>query len=436
MAKRFEDHEITVQITDAEHCTKDVCIEIAPDRFKSEKERVLRDMAKEVSMPGFRKGKVPQDVVERRFAEEIHSEAIKSLLPLAYEHVVASTGLEPISDPHFHDVKAEEGRPVTFTIHFEVAPRLAISDYRGIKVEKTEPSVTDEEIDEVVKSLQQRAADYEKVERAAAAGDIAVLDFGPVGLDGAVDEAKRVKSYPVQLGSGQIFPEFEQGVTGKKAEDTGTVEIQYPADYEPERLAGRKVAYKFVVREVRERRVPELGDAFAAKIDGRFKTMADLRADVRQRLIEEKEKEEERRRQERAVDLVLERNRFDIPASMVARFKEELAKEDEERRRAVGVGPEEDEERKKQISELFDRVATRNIKRYFLFEHIAEKERVDVTSAEIDAELEKIAADSGEPLEEIKKVVKGDRERMSNLRHRIFERKIFEIILGTAGAQS
>ena len=436
MAKRFEDNEITVQINDAEHCMKDVCVEIAPDRFKSEKERVLREMIKEVALPGFRKGKVPPDVVEKRFSEEIHSEAIKSLLPLAYEHVVTSEGLEPISDPHFHDVKAEEGRPVTFRIHIEVVPNLAIADYRGVKVDKGEVSVTEEEIDEVVKSLQQRAADYEKVERAAAAGDVVVLDFGPVAADGTVDEAKRVKSYPVQLGSGQIFPEFEQAVTGKAQEETGSVEIQYPPDYKPERLAGRKVAYKFVVREVRERRVPEVNDAFAAKIDSRFKTIPDLRADVRVRLTGEKEKEEERRREERAVDLILERNPFDVPASMRERFKEELAKEDAERRRAVGVGPEEDEERKKQIAELFERVATRNIKRYFLFEHIAEKERIEVASAEVDAELQKIAEESGEPFEEIKKVVKEDRDRMSNLRHRIFERKIFQIILGGAEAAS
>lgn len=434
MARKFEDNEITVQISDAEHCSKDVCVEIAHDRFKSEKERLLREMIKEVSLPGFRKGKVPADVVEKRFSEEIQSEAIKSLLPLAYEHVVTSEGLEPISDPHFDDIKAEEGHPVTFRIHIEVVPNLAIGDYRGIKVEKTEVSVKDEEIDEVVKSLQQRAADYEKVERPAAAGDVVVLDFGPVASDGTVDEAKRVKSYPVQLGAGQIFPEFEQAVTGKAPEETGSVEIQYPLDYKPERLAGRKVAYKFVVREVRERKVPEVNDALASKIDSRFKTIADLRADVRVRLIGEKEKEEERRREERAVDLILDRNPFDVPRSMRDRFKEELAKEDEERRRAVGVGPEENEERKKQIAELFDRVAVRNIKRYFLFEHIAEKERIEVTNAEVDAKLQKMAEESGEPLEEIKKVVQEDRDRLSNLKHRIFERKIFEIILGRAEA--
>ncbi len=434
MARKFEDNEISVQITDAEHCTKDICVEIAPDRFKSERERVLREMIKEVALPGFRKGKVPADVVEKRFSEEIHSEAIKSLLPLAYEHVVTSQGLEPIADPHFHDVKAEEGRPVSFRIHIEVVPNLAIGDYRGIKVEKNEVAVTEEEIDEVVKSLQQRAADYEKVERPAAAGDVVVLDFGPVAGDGTVDEAKRVKSYPVQLGAGQIFPEFEQAVTGKALEETGSVEIQYPLDYKPERLAGRKVGYKFVVREVRERKVPEVNDAFAEKVDSRFKTLNDLRADVRVRLTGEKEKEEERRREERAVDLILDRNAFDVPGSMRDRFKEELVKEDEERRRAVGVGPEEDEERKKQIAELFDRVAVRNIKRYFLFEHIAEKERIEVTSAEVDAELQKIAEESGESLEEIKKVLQEDRDRLSNLKHRIFERKIFEIILGRAEA--
>ena len=211
------------------------------------------------------------------------------------------------------------------------------------------------------------------------------------------------------------------------------MEIAYPKDYEPERLAGRTVPYEFVVREIRERKVPELGDDLAAKVDPKFKTVADLRADVRERLREEKEKEDLRRREERAVDLILEKNPFDVPGSMRDRFKEELRHEDEHRRESAGVGPEEDGERKKQIDELFTRIAVRNIKRYFLFEHIAGREGISVSEAGLEEEFQRIAAESGEPVEEIKKIVMKDRNRLSNLKHRIFERKIFGVILGGPG---
>jgi trigger factor len=434
MARKFEEGEINVQVAGGEGCSKDICVEITLERFRDEKSEVLTEMVKEVALPGFRKGKVPPDVVERRFADEIHAEAVKSILPLAYEHAVVSEGLEPLGDPKFHDVKAEADKPLSFRVSIEVAPKLAIEDYRGIALEKEEVAVTDEEVEEVVKSLQQRSADYTKVDRAAAANDVVVLDFGPVGKDGAVNEKKRVKDYPVQLGAGQIFPEFETAIVGKSAGETGRVEIVYPKEYEPERLAGRTVLYEFAVREIRERTLPELDDGLAAKIDPKFKSMADLRADVRERLRDEKEREELRRREERAVDVILERNPFDVPASMRERFKEELRHEDEHRRESMGVGPEEDEERKKQIDELFTRIALRNIKRYFLFEHIAEREGISVSDGDVEEDLRRIAGESGEAVEEIKKIVMKDRNRLSNLKHRIFERKVFGIILGGPGA--
>ena len=206
MARRFQEGEISVQVSAADGCMKDICVEIAHARFRDEKAEVLGEMMKEIVLPGFRKGKVPRDIIERRFADEIHAEAIKSILPLAYEHLVASEGFEPLGDPKFGDIKAEADMPLTFQVSVEVAPKLDIGEYRGISVAKEEVAVTDEEIEEVIKSLQQRSADYTKVDRAAAAGDVVVLDFGPVGKDGAVKEKKRVRNYPVQLGAGQIFP--------------------------------------------------------------------------------------------------------------------------------------------------------------------------------------------------------------------------------------
>jgi len=430
MAKKFQDSEISVQVTAGDGCTKDICIEITPERFNDEKTQVLGEMMKEIAIPGFRKGKVPREIVERRFADEIHAEAIKSILPLAYQHVVESEGIEPLGDPRFRDIKADADKPLTFRVSVEVAPTLDIKDYRGVTIASEEVSVKDEEVEEVVKSLQERAADYTKVERPAAAGDVVVLDFAPVGKDGVPNEKKRVPNYPVQLGAGQILPDFEAAILGSAPGATSRVEVAYPKDYEPARLAGRKVLYEFTVREVRERKVLDLGDELAAKIDPAFKTMDDLRADVRERLREEKEKEERRRREERAVDLILEKNPFEVPESMRERFKEELRHEDEHRRESMGVGPETDEERTKQIDELFTRIATRNIKRYFLFEHIAAREGIGVTDADVDGELQRIAADSGQPLEELKKLAAKDRERLSNLKHRIFERKIFSVILG------
>ncbi|MGD1048479.1 MAG: trigger factor [Candidatus Krumholzibacteriaceae bacterium] len=432
MDRKFLEGEIGIRVAEDKSCQRVISVEIAPGRFKGEKTRVLKEMAREVALPGFRKGKVPIDVVERRFADEIRAEALRSILPLAYEHVVAEKELEPVGDPEFRDVKVEDESPLTFTMCVEVLPQFELESYRGMKVDSEEVAVSDEEVDEVIKSLQERSADFIKVERPAASGDVVTLDFTPIGSDGTVDVKSRVTNYPVQLGTGQIFPAFEEAVTGKKTGESGKIEIDYPKDYKPERLAGKKIQYEFNVNDVREKQVPAIDDALAAKVDSRFKTLGELREDVRARLVEEKEKEARRQREERAVDLIIERNPFDIPKSMHERFKKELQSEDERRREAAGVEKEKDEEKLKQIDEFFDRVATRNIKRYFVMERIAEKEGIDVSDADVDREFQQIADENGRQVEDIKKLFMKDRDRIENLKSRLREHKIFEIVLGAA----
>jgi len=432
MEKKFLEGEIRVQVAEDKGCRRVISVEITPERFKGERSRVLKEMVKEVALPGFRKGKVPVDIVEKRFGDEIRAEAIRSILPLAYEHVIVENGLEPLGDPEFRDVKVVGDDPLSFTVCVEVLPRFEIEEYRNIKVQAEEPVVTDEEVEEVIKNLQERSADFLKVDRPAATGDVVTLDFTPIGSDGTVDVKSRVSNYPVELGTGQIFPAFEEAIAGKRVGESGKVDVDYPADYKPERLAAKKIGYEYTVNDVREKQIPPLNDEFAAKVDARFKTLAELREDVRARLIDEKVKEERRKREERAIDLIIERNQFDIPRTMQDRFKKELAAEDERRREASGVGKEENEEKLKQIDEFFDRVALRNIKRYFVMERIAEKEGIDVSEAEVDGEFKQIADENGRQVEDVKKLFMKDHERIANLKSRLRERKIFEIILGAA----
>jgi trigger factor len=429
MDGKFLEGEISSVISEEKACQRVVSVEVSAERFRDEKAKVLKEMAKEVSLPGFRKGKVPIEVVERHFADEIRAEAIKSILPRAFDHVVADRQLEPVADPEFRDIKSDEDKPLTFTVCVEVLPKMNI-EYRGVAPAPEEVSVTEEEVEEVVKSLLDRAADFVKVERPSALGDVVTLDFAPVAKDGTVNEKRRVTNYPVQLGAGQIFPAFEEAVTGKAAGDKGRVEVDYPADYKPERLAGKKINYDYAVVDVREKQIPPLDDEFAAKMDANLKTVTALRDDIRMRLMEEKRKEERRHREERAIDVIIERSPFEVPQSMRERFKKELYREDERRRASAGVGPEADEEKRARMEELFDRIALRNIKRYFIMDYVAEKEGVTVSDEEVERELQAIAEASGRPFEEVRKLVARDGEKLGNLKNRLRERKIFEIILG------
>jgi trigger factor len=430
MDRKLGERDITVNVADEKDCRKVVSVEIAQERYKDEKERVLKSLVKEVAIPGFRKGKAPEDTVRQRFKETITNEALKSILPLAYGHVIDSEKLEPIGEPVFSEVKEEESGHLTFKIDIEIIPRFELSGYKDLKIDMERIEVKGEEVDNVLGNLQERNADYVEVDRPAVTSDLVTIDYAPVRLDGSPDAEKRTSDYPVQLGAGQLFPAFESAIVGNAAGFIGTVDIEYPEDYGSEELAGKTITYQFTIKEIKEKRLPPLDDEFAKKVDESFEGMKDLRADIEKRLRREKERDARRKREERAIDIIIERNPFEVPLSMRQRYEEELREEDGRRRQAIGVPPEEDENRKKQMNELIEKVANRNIKRYFVLESIAEREKVEVPDEEVTAELEKLSEESGRPIEEVRKYFKKGGDQLRELKNRLRERKILEIILG------
>lgn len=418
-----------INVTAGEDCRRSIDIEVAPDRFREEQEKVLREMAGSVAIPGFRKGKAPLETVRKRYADDIHSEAIRSILPEVYADAVSRENLQPIGDPVFRDVNVAADEPLRFTVDIEVEPAIEISAYRGLEVERREIAVEDEELQRVLESIRDRQADYEPVERGAGMTDVVLLDYVPIKDDGEPDEAKRVTGYPVQLGAGELFPAFEEAVVGTAPGETGRAEISYPPDFNPQHLAGKRVEYVFTVKEVREKRMPALDDKLAAGVDASFTSLEDLRRDVDRRLREEKRHEERRRREESAIDRLIGENPFEIPHTMIERYRAELYKEDERRRGIAGVGEETDEARRREIDDIFDQIARRGIKRFFIIDHIARLERVAVSDGEVEAEIDRIARESGKPRQEVAAFFSQD-DRLRNIRGRIRERKVFDLILG------
>jgi len=426
----MKEENIKVEVSRKEDCRRLLSIEIGPEMFQGERERVLGDFVKEASVPGFRKGKVPRDLVRRKFADEIEAETLKAVLPAAYSRAVSSEKLKPIGDPVFKDIVADTGKPVSFCVELEVAPELEISEYRGIEVEKEEVEITGEEVDKVIENLRERFADFETVERGCVNDDVAVIDYMPLDDNGEPEEDKKVEDYPVHIGSGQILPDFEKELAGCEPGKTGEVEISYPEDYKPAELAGTRIRYRFTVKEVKEKRLPPLDDELASKVDEKFKTLDDLRKDVRKRLEEEKSKEALNKAREKAIDKIIEENTFEIPLSMVERYVEAMVKEAEERKqRPVGDSEEEKQAREKQ-DEVFKRIARRNIKRYFIIDYIAGKEKVEAGDEEIDEKIKSLAEGSPRSFEEVRDFFKSRSESYENLRRGVIEDKVFDIILG------
>lgn len=425
----MNEEDIKVGVSKEEDCRRVLSIEIGKHRFADEREKVLGDFVREVSLPGFRKGKVPRNIVATRFADEIHAETLKSILPAAYSHAVSSENLEPIGDPVFKDIVAENDKPVMFNVELEVSPKVEISGYSNVNINREDIKVEDEEVDKVIENLRDRYADFESVDRECEEGDVAVIDYVPVDDEGNEEDERKVKDYRIVLGAGQILPDFEKELVGTKPGATKEIEIAYPEDYRPEELAGKKIKYRFAVNEVMEKKIPPLNDEFASSVDEKFKSLDDLKKDIRDKLTEEKKKDEIQRMRESAIDRIIEENPFDIPLSMVERYVEAMRNDAESRgQRPQGEDEEAEGSRKKQ-DEIFEKIARRNIKRYFIMDYIIKKEKVEIDDTEVDKKIGELSQGTGKPLEEVKKYFVKGSEGYRNLKTGLIEDKVFEVIL-------
>ncbi len=417
----MKEEQIRVDVKKEDNCRRILSVEVDRDEYDREKDKVTRSFSKEVELPGFRKGKVPVNVVSERFQEEIRAETLKSLLPRAYSWAVSSENLQPIGDPTFSDIEDEEGKPLAFNVEMEVAPEVDISDYRGVEVPEEKIEIEDEEIEQVLENMQDRFADYREVERGGVSGDLVEIDYVMLDDKGEEIEERRVKNYPVQLGTGQILSDIEEGIINLEPGGTTDIEVDYPEDYKPEEFAGRKISYRCTVNIVKEKHLLPLDDEFASKIDEKFGSMKELREDIREKLMEQKKSQAEEKRREQAMDVLISDNPFEIPGSMVESYKNILKQNAEKRGQRI-----EGDEIEKQLDDF----SLRSIRRYYIIDYIAGQEGVEVTDEEVEEEIASITAGRPESDQDMSEIFKKGSEPYKNLKAKIFEDKVFEIILG------
>ncbi|MBV9213434.1 MAG: trigger factor [Actinobacteria bacterium] len=294
-----------------------VDVEVAPDVIEQEVRSAARTLGQDLKIPGFRKGHVPPEVVLRRVGRDaVLDEAVRRALPGWYEEAVVDAGLAVVGDPQL-DLAELPGRgsPLQFSIEVGVRPLAELGTYQGLEVGRREAAVADEEIDAELERLRTAAASLENVDRPAARGDFAVLDF--VGtIDGEPFEGGEARGYLLELGSGRLVEGFEEQIEGAAPGEERTVRVEFPDGYGAERLAGREALFEVSVKEVKERKLPELDDDFAADAGG-FDTLEELRADVESRLRQVREREIDAEFREAVVDAVADAAKIDVPRELI-----------------------------------------------------------------------------------------------------------------------
>ena len=259
-------------------------VEVPSEALERELRSAAAELGREMRVPGFRAGKVPGDVVLRQVGREaVMDEAVRRGLPSWYEEAMADAEITPVGDPKLdlEDLPAK-GAPLAFTIEVGVVPPAQLGDYKGLEVGRREPSADPEQVQAELERLRESLAALETVERAAASGDFVVMDFSG-SIDGEEFEGGAARGHVTELGSGRLIPGFEEQLEGAAAGEERSVEVTFPDDYPAEHLAGREASFAVEVKEVKEKRLPELDDDFAVEAGG-YDSLDELRSEIEQRI--------------------------------------------------------------------------------------------------------------------------------------------------------
>jgi len=359
-------------------------------------QRAARGLAREMKMPGFRKGKAPPSLVIQRLGfGAVFEEAIRDSLPEWYERALLDSGVSPVGDPSIEIVSAPEsaGDPLSFKFEVGVRPKAKLGDYKGLEVGRADTEVPDDIVEREVGRIRESFARLEPVDRAGAEGDTLLIDFEG-SIDGEPFEGGKASDYLLELGGGQLIEGFEDQLAGAKAGDEREVKVVFPADYHAEHLAGKDAAFAVSVKEVREKVLPQLDDDFASEAS-EFDTVEELRADIREKLGEAVGRRIEQDFRVAAIDAAVEKATVDLPDDLTAARAAERWERVERQLAARGMNPAaylqmQGRTREEVIAESKPD-AELELKREAVLAAIADAEDVDVSEEEMIEALEHTA---------------------------------------------
>ncbi|MCA1056353.1 trigger factor [Rossellomorea aquimaris] len=387
-------------------------IEVEAAKVNEGLDAAFKKVVKQVNVPGFRKGKMPRGMFEKRFGvESLYQDALDFILPEAYAQAIEETGIEPIDRPEIDVEQMEKGKDLIFTAKVQVKPEVKLGDYKGLEVEKMDTEVTAEDVEAELTSLQEKQAELVvKEDGKAEEGDTVTMDFEGF-VDGEAFEGGQAENYSLELGSGQFIPGFEEQLVGAAAGEEKDVEVTFPEEYHAAELAGKAATFKVKIHEIKTKELPALDDEFAKDADEEVETLAELKEKIEKRLQESKKNEAETAVREALVEKASENAEVEIPEVMVNSEVDRMMQEFGQRLQMQGMnldlyfqfsGQTEEDLRGQMTEDAGKRVRTN-----LTLEAIAAAENLEVTDAEAEEEVNKMAEQYNMSADNIKQALGG-----------------------------
>ena len=406
---------MSLQVEKLEHNIAKLTIEVsAEDVEKALQAAYLKERSK-ISLPGFRKGKVPRQMIEKMYGPEVfYDEAANHMISEAYGKAYEECELDIVSQPKVEITQLEKGKPFIFTAEVAVKPEVTLGEYKGLKVDKVSTRVTQKEVDEEIDRERERnARTIEVTDRAVQDKDQVILDFEGF-VDGVAFDGGKGENYPLTIGSGAFIPGFEEQLIGAEIGKEAEVKVTFPEEYQAKELAGKDAVFKCTVHEIKAKEIPELDDEFVSDVSEESETVDAYKAEIKAKIKERKEREGKQKKEDQAVEQAVANAQIDIPEPMIDLQTKQMADDFARRIMQQGMSLEQyfqftglSEEK---MMEEFRPQAEKRIRTRLVLEAVVAAENIEVSDERLDEELKKMAESYQMEVEKLKEFM-GDNEK-------------------------
>lgn len=386
---------MSLQVEKLEKNMAKLTVEVSAEELEKAIEGAYKKNRNSISIPGFRKGKVPRPMVEKMYGKEIfYEDAANALIPEAYEKAFDECEEEIVSSPKIEVVQIEAGKPFIFTAEVALKPEIKLGKYKGVKIDKVDAEVTEEEVTaEIDKERERNARNINVTDRTVKDGDMTVIDFEGF-VDDVAFEGGKGENYPLTIGSGAFIPGFEGQLVGAEIGKELEVNVTFPEDYQAEELKGKAAVFKCTVKEIKEKELPELDDEFAGEVS-EFETLAEYKEDVKKNLAEKKEKDAKNAKEEAVIDAIINDSDMEIPEAMIVTQQRQTVDDFAQRIQTQGLSMEQyfqfTGSNYEMLLEQVKPQAEKRIKSRLVLEAVVAKENIEVSEEEYVKETERMA---------------------------------------------
>lgn len=383
---------MSLQVEKLEHNMAKLTIEVSAEELEKALEGAFRKNKNRISIPGFRKGKAPRKMIEQMYGKEVfYEDAANDLIPDAYDKAVEECGEEIVSNPRINVTQIEAGKPFIFTAEVALKPEVTLGKYKGVKVDKMDVDVSDEEVNaEIDREREKNARIIDVTDRAVKDGDVTVLDFEGF-VDGKAFEGGKGEDYPLTIGSGAFIPGFEEALIGAELNQETDVNVTFPENYQAAELAGKAAVFKCTVKKIQEKQLPELDEDFVADTSEESDTVEEYKEEIRKKLTERKEEEAKSAKEDAVVDAIIAEAQMDIPDAMIETQQRQMVQEFAQRMQAQGISMEQYMQftgaNSNMLMEQAKPQALKRIQSRLVMEAVVAAEKIEVSEEEFEEEL-------------------------------------------------